>query len=628
MNVRVLGPVEASADRRALPLGGTKQRAVLAMLVLDANRTVSADRLVEGLWGEHPPASAPKMIQNYVWRLRTVLAHDGGAEIITHGRGYELRIDPDAVDVRRFQRLLSEATRTGNGGARPDAAREALALWRGPALSDVADEPFAAPEIRRLEELRLEAAELAIDADLAAGHHLEAVAEVEALAGEHPLHERFHAQRMLALYRCGRQADALDAYREARRTLVEEIGVEPGPELRRLHEAILRQDPSLEVEVPAAELPPELDMVSAPPLAGRTEELEWLRAHWERARRGAGALVTIVGAEGNGKTRLAAEIAGVAWGEGAMVRHAAGDAAPEVVLAAVERAREPGRPMLLVVDDADRAGAEIRTAIGELEPGLGRYPSLVVATGRNEAAVASMRASASVLLGPLDADAVRRIAGLYAPAGAEVPVDALLESSGGVARRAHEVARDWARAEAARHVDAVAGRAAAGRMEARALVAELAGRVAALQSTDERAELVAEPGGERPVVCPFKGLAPFGAEDARYFFGREQLVAQLVARLVGTPLLAIVGPSGSGKSSALRAGLLPALAAGVLPGSERWEQVVIRPGEHPTRELRRLTYGARNGRMILAVDQFEETFTACRDESERAAFIPRPMRSS
>ena len=228
MEIRVLGPVEASADGQPLPLGGAKQRAVMAMLGLEANRTVTADHLIEGLWGERAPASAPKMVQNYVWRLRSVLDGSGTAEIVTRGRGYELRIDPDAVDAARFQRLLAEAGRADDGGGISDAAREALSLWRGPALSDVADEPFAAPIIRWLEELKLQAAELAVDADLAAGRHLEVVAEIEALVEANPLRERLHAQRMLALYRCGRQGDALEAYRHARHVLVEEIGVEPG----------------------------------------------------------------------------------------------------------------------------------------------------------------------------------------------------------------------------------------------------------------------------------------------------------------------------------------------------------------------------------------------------------------
>ena len=333
MQIRFLGHLEASVDDRPVTLGGAKQRAVLAMLGLEANRIVTADHLIEGLWGEHAPASAAKMVQNYVWRLRGSL-NDSGAEILTRGRGYELRIDPGCIDVRRFEKLLAEASRAAEAGERVDAAREALALWRGPALADLADEPFAAPEIRRLEELHVEAAELAIDADLAAGRHKEVAAEIDALVGEHSLRERLHAQRMLALYRCGRQAEALEAYRDARRTLVEEIGVEPGPELRRLHEAILRQDPSLDVEPAAAELPRELAAAASPPMVGREGELRRVRARWQRAATGAGALVTLVGAYGMGKTRLAAAIAGDAHREGATVLYAAGTGPPEAALVA------------------------------------------------------------------------------------------------------------------------------------------------------------------------------------------------------------------------------------------------------------------------------------------------------
>jgi DNA-binding SARP family transcriptional activator len=171
MQIRVLGHVEASIDDRPVALGGAKQRAVLAMLGLEPNRTVTADRLIEGLWGEQPPPSAAKMVQNYVWRLRGALASDGSTEIVTRGRAYELRIDAELVDVCRLERLVSEAARAAATRQPGNAAREALALFRGDPLADVADEPFATAEIRRLEELRLTAAELAIDADLTAGRH-------------------------------------------------------------------------------------------------------------------------------------------------------------------------------------------------------------------------------------------------------------------------------------------------------------------------------------------------------------------------------------------------------------------------------------------------------------------------
>jgi len=211
MQILVLGHLEATVDDRPVALGGAKQRAVLAMLGLEANRPVTADRLIEGLWGEEPPPSAAKMVQNYVLRLRKELAADGGAEIVTRGRAYELQIDREMVDACRLERLVAEASRAADAKQPDGAAREALALFRGEPLADVAHEPFAGPEIRRLEELRLTAAELAIDAELVAGHDQELISEIDALLADNPLRERLHAQRMLALYRSGRQAEALDA---------------------------------------------------------------------------------------------------------------------------------------------------------------------------------------------------------------------------------------------------------------------------------------------------------------------------------------------------------------------------------------------------------------------------------
>ena len=633
MRLSVLGHLEASVDDRPVALGGTKQRAVLAMLGLEANRAVTADRLIEGLWGEQPPPSAAKMVQNYVWRLRKVLAGDGGAEIVTRGRAYELRIDRELVDVCRLERLVSEAARGSEAGTPNGAAREALALFRGEPLADLADEPFASAEVRRLDELRLTAGELAIEAGLAAGRHFEVVGDVDALLAENPLRERLHAQRILALYRCGRQADALEAFRNARQTLVDEIGVEPSPELRRLHDAILRQDPSLDVAPAEAELPRELDAAAAPTLVGRDDELSVLRVCWQHAAAGAGALVTLVGAYGMGKTRLAAEIASDAHREGAAVLYAAGTGPPEAALAAIARVREARRPALVVLDNVDRAPADVRAALRALGPALGRLPALVLATGQEAAGLDRLEPQASLVLEPLDAESVRAIAAFYAPAGGGdlVPVDTLLATSRGVARRVHEAASEWARREATRRVDAVAGRAAAGRTDARALEAELVGSVVELQSTRERASLAGHDGedADAPVVCPYKGLATFDAEDAQYFFGRERLVAELVARLVGAPLLAVVGPSGSGKSSVLRAGLLPALAGGVLPGSANWTQALIRPGEQPMRALGRATRRlARERRGVLAVDQFEELFTACQDEAEREEFVAALVRAA
>ena len=244
MEIRLLGLVEASHDGRVLALGGAKPRALLAMLALHANAPVSADRLIEGLCGESQPATAHKLVQVLVSQLRKQLA-GSGAEIVTRGRGYELRVDPDAVDALRFERLLTSR----ENGSR---SLEALAMWRGPPLDDLADEPFAASEIRRLEDLWLEAREAAIEAALAEGRQAAVLGELDDLVREHPLRERLHSQRMLALYRCGRQAEALEAYRNARRLLLDEVGLEPGPELRHLNNAMLRQDPELDGPPPRA----------------------------------------------------------------------------------------------------------------------------------------------------------------------------------------------------------------------------------------------------------------------------------------------------------------------------------------------------------------------------------------
>jgi WD40 repeat protein/DNA-binding SARP family transcriptional activator len=570
MQIHLLGPVEVSSGNGGVALGGPKPRALLAMLALDAGSTVSAERLIDGLWGDEPPATAPKMVQLYVSQLRKAMAAQGnGGAIATHGRGYQLQLGRDQVDVGRFERLLAQG-----------AAREALRLWRGPALADVADEPFAAAEIRRLDELRATALEVAIDQDIDAGRHREVLPELEALLSREPLRERLHAQRMLALYRSGRQAKALEAYREARTTLVEQVGVEPGPELRQLHEAILRQDPSL--DAPGQE-------PAGAPLVGRDAELAYLRDLWRRARAGSGASVLVTGPPGIGKTRLVQELADE-------VRRDSG----AVAYGELEEVHEP---TLLVLDDVAQAP--------DVAPD---QPVLAVATaveGEGE----------SLPLAPLERDDVAALARYHAGARAPVepPVDRLLAESGGVPARVHRAAAAWARAVATRRVGEAVARASAERADWHLAGDDVAAEVVELQTMRERAQLT---GSDALPACPFKGLASFDVEDAPVFFGREQLVADMIARLPGTRLMGIVGPSGSGKSSALRAGLLAALADGVLPGSEHWPQALIRPGAHPLAALERATaeLPARE-RWIVVVDQFEEAFTACRGAAERAAFV-------
>ncbi len=253
LDVRLLGPIEVERGGVPAALGGQKPRALLTVLALEPGRVVSVDRLVESLWPGEPPETASHAVQVYVSQLRKAL---GPKTLVTQAPGYVLELQADGVDVHRFLRLAQEgsaALESGEAAAAEVALREALALWRGPALADFLYEPFAQTHIARLEELRTVVVEERIEADLALGRHAELVAELEALVQAERLRERPRAQLMLALYRSGRQADALAAYRDARETLVDELGIEPGHELRGLEAAILRQDESLLLEeVPLA----------------------------------------------------------------------------------------------------------------------------------------------------------------------------------------------------------------------------------------------------------------------------------------------------------------------------------------------------------------------------------------
>jgi YVTN family beta-propeller protein len=258
MDFRILGPLEVLDEERPLDVGGGKQRSVLALLLLHANEVVSSDRLIDELWPDEPPASAAKIIQAHVSRLRKALDGVGEGILLTRGHGYLLRVEPGQLDRDRFRGLLEDG-RAALAADDPDKAaetlRDALALWRGPPLAEFAYDSFAQEEIGRLEELHLAALEERIEADLAVGRHEAVVHELEQLAGRHPLRERVCGQLMLALYRSGRQAEALEVYRDARRTLADELGLEPSPTLQQLERAILSPDPAL--QAPMRRLPRE-----------------------------------------------------------------------------------------------------------------------------------------------------------------------------------------------------------------------------------------------------------------------------------------------------------------------------------------------------------------------------------
>lgn len=244
MNARLLGPLELEIGNVPVSLGTPGQRALLARLLLDAGRTVAVDRLVDDLWGEDAPPTAPKMIQIHVSKLRKLLP---AGTLVTRRPGYALELPAESLDIVRFDRLRRQGGAALARGAAAEAAqllRQALGLWRGSALDEF-DEPFAPLEARRLEELRLACLEDRIEAELALGAHGMLIGELDALVAQHPLRERLRRQLILALYRSGRQAEALAAYRELRRMLTTELGIEPSPALRELERRILLQDPTL-----------------------------------------------------------------------------------------------------------------------------------------------------------------------------------------------------------------------------------------------------------------------------------------------------------------------------------------------------------------------------------------------
>jgi YVTN family beta-propeller protein len=284
MRFQILGDL-AVFDDAGTPVivSGPSRRGLLAILLLHANEVVAADRLIDELWGERPPATAAKALQVHVWRLRSVLGGRGGeGPLATQGGGYVLRVGPGELDLGVFERLLGEgraALAAGSPEAASVALAEALALWRGPALAEFEEQPLARNAIGRLEQLRLEALEARIDADLALGRHRAVVAQLEGLVSANPLREHLRAQLMRALYRCGRQADALALYRETRRLLSDELGLEPGGELRALEQSVLAQDPSLDLPAGTEREPP----VAAEPVANAREP------HAQRSRRAGAA---------------------------------------------------------------------------------------------------------------------------------------------------------------------------------------------------------------------------------------------------------------------------------------------------------------------------------------------------
>ena len=401
MEFRILGPLEVVLGGRAVVLRAAKVRALLGMLLLSPDQVVSADRLADGLWGDHRPDSAVNTLQGYISQLRKALG--GDPPIQTRSPGYVLAVDEDRIDASRFERLLDEGRRARAGGD-PERSvtvlAQALELWRGEALADFTYAEWAQTAIARLHELRIVATEEWIEARLDLGEHSEVLAELDALVTAHPLRERLWAARILALYRSGRQADALRAYQELRRNLGEELGIAPSPALAALDESVLRQHASLEWRPRHRlwHLP-----VARSTFVGRDQELKELKKLVEET-----ALLTVVGAGGIGKTRLAVEVAGALSGDYEEVRLAELAALTDPALVVPEIARacevreETGRALLDTLVDAlqrrhvllvlDNCEHLVETAAGVADAILRGAPYVtILATSRQPLRIAGER---------------------------------------------------------------------------------------------------------------------------------------------------------------------------------------------------------------------------------------------
>ena len=661
MRYLVLGPLTAvAADGSAAALGGPKQRLVLASLVFSAGRTVSVDELVDTVWPAEPPPRARHAIQTYVSALRGVL--DDAIDRV--GAGYRLAIDPDVVDAHRFT-ALAAAGREHLHTAPVSAAallRDALALWRGPPLADLGGHRTLLTDVQRLGELRIDAIEDRLAADLAIGWHREAAAELEALTEEHPYRERLHELHLLALYRSGRQVDALQAYQRVRDRLVDELGVEPGPALEALHRRILHHDPSLSSG--AASSTRDRSHPSSPALPA-------VRGYEVREQVGVGSHGAVYRAyEPSSGREVAVKI---------LANQLSSD--PSVVAqleARWSRITRLDHPHLLPILDRwrDPEGGYVVTpwiAHGSLEQALRHGPwSLPAALRLVEQlgdALAALHAEGlahghlvptNVLLGG-DGDALLSDAGL----------SQLVTNIGGDGHRSTDDAQDVRNLAGLvlRTLTAATVRASGQRASAttrtdlpvavmRVLDAwtqrdtdvELHGFLRELRRA-AGADVVALGGGDATAVRtrnPYKGLEAFQEADARDFHGREADIERLMAAVETHRLVAVVGPSGSGKSSLVRAGLLPRLLTPGTEGTDRWLFTDLFPGARPFEALAtalvRIASRRPDGlltelldgphglvraaeallpgssRLLLLIDQFEELYTLTADPARRQAF--------
>ncbi len=574
-------------------------------------------------------------------RIEAAQPGEGGAAapverafLIADVRGYTrfTREHGDAESARlviRFADLARDAMAARGGRVIELRGDEALAVFTSPVqavraaielLAACAEEEAADPTLPLHVGVGIDAGEAIPVEDGFRGSPLNAAARLCSVAA---------AGQIMITAAVAMRAGMVEDARFESRGLVELKGFEPGLEVV---EVVPGKPGS--VLAPREAKPAPIELEPKAPVTGRTVELSWLRGTWRHARRGNGRIVFVSGAAQMGKSALAAELSSLVVTDGASVTYTgAGGVAAARAVTALDEAGRDGRPALVVLDDLDLTAEAVGPALERHWERIEAEPTLVIGLVRDPDATpmlarlisrADARGDGHRRLGPLDSASIREIAALYAGEDvADVPLESIARGSAGVAGRVHELMSVWAEQEATRRLAAAGEWLATERRERRADL-EFANNVIGLKL----ARLYGDGGAptvEAVTECPYKGLASFGADDARLFFGRERLVGELAARTVGSGLLAVVGASGSGKSSLIAAGLLPSLREGLLPGSKRWHSVAMRPGPHPLEAFAalRLESADPTERLVLVVDQFEELFTMCTDEDERALFADR-----
>ncbi|HET6770584.1 MAG TPA: BTAD domain-containing putative transcriptional regulator [Actinomycetota bacterium] len=684
MDLRMLGPLEVVNAQGRVPLGGPKQRTVLALLVLRANQVVSTERLIDDVWGDTPPEAAKSSLKSYMSHLRSAL---GSERIEGRSGGYVLHAASDEIDAARFAALVEEGNRASadDPAAAIRAYHTALGLWRGGTLDDLSGQPSLRPEIARLEELRMAAIEQRIAAELALGRHAEVVGDLETLIGRFPLRERLWGHLMVALYRSGRQGDALAAYQRARQILSEELGIDPSTDLQRIQEQILRQDAGLELGAAPFRGYRLLDQIGEgaygavhrafQPEVGREVAIKIIHPrlanHPEFIRRFSTEAQLIARLEHPHIVPLYDY-----WREpdGAylVMRYLRGGSLRQALAhgpLAADRAVALVDQVALALAAAHRQGVVHRDV----------KPANILFDEEGNAYLSDFGIAKDLAAaggGSSDRSAPSRFAYYISPEEARGEPPTLLGdvySLGLVMYELltgrHPFAETPPEELLKMHMHESVPSVRPSRPELPSSLDEVIARATAKEPTDRYPDMhalgtafrEAFPTPSEAAVAfageirnPYKGLRAFLEADAPDFFGREALTDSLVEALRGgTPdarFLAVVGPSGSGKSSAVRAGLVPALRSGAVEGSDRWFIVDMLPGAHPFEELEsallRIAVASRPGlvgplaedddglpqiveqilptedsELLLVIDQFEEVFSLVEDEDVRARFL-------